>query len=70
MTKDWESLRVTRNRLLRDTDWCDLVNHKLSIQQKTEIDAYRQALRDLPANTVDPVESKFPTIPNFLENSD
>ena len=65
---EWESgsndrafakLRQKRNELLHATDWW--ASSDLEITQD-QID-YRQALRDLPANTPDPGNSIWPTAP-------
>ena len=53
------SLRRQRNQLLTETDYLALVDSTLT----DEMQAYRQALRDLPANTVDPANPVFPTKP-------
>ena len=55
----WEVLRAERNRLLSETDYLALSDHVLS----AEMTAYRQALRDLPANTTDPANPVWPTKP-------
>jgi len=65
---EWESgsndrafakLRQKRNELLHATDWW--ASSDLEITQD-QID-YRQALRDLPANTPDPGNPIWPTAP-------
>ena len=53
------SLRSKRNQLLAETDHLALSDHVLS----AEMTAYRQALRDLPANTVDPANPVWPVKP-------
>ena len=55
----WNELRTKRNQLLAETDHLALSDHVLS----AEMTAYRQALRDLPANTADPANPVFPTKP-------
>jgi len=55
----WEKLRSKRNQLLAETDHFALSDHVLS----AEMTAYRQALRDLPANTVDPANPVWPVKP-------
>ena len=52
-------LREQRNQLLADTDWMGNSDVTMSADWKT----YRQALRDLPANTKDPANPIFPTKP-------
>ena len=56
---DWVNLRNRRNLRLRNTDEWALSDRTMSDQQKT----YRQALRDLPANTSDPTDITWPTKP-------
>ena len=54
-----ENLRSKRNQLLTETDYLALADSTLT----DEIRSYRQALRDLPANTVDPANPVWPTKP-------
>ncbi len=54
------NLRSTRNNLLAETDYLALADHTLTDAMKT----YRQALRDLPANTADPHNVTYPTKPS------
>ena len=58
-----EQLRLRRNQLLTESDWI-ITMHK---EKGTNIPAawknYRQALRDLPANTEDPANPVWPTKP-------
>ena len=56
----WEELRTKRNQLLAETDYLALVDATLSTDMRT----YRQALRDLPANTSDPANPVWPTKPS------
>ena len=59
-TEALANLRSTRNLLLAETDYLALADHTLTDAMKT----YRQALRDLPANTADPQKVTYPTKPN------
>jgi len=58
-----EAIRMKRNQLLAETDWV-ITMHK---EKDTNIPAawktYRQALRDLPANTEDPANPVWPIKP-------
>ncbi len=54
-----KDLRSTRDQLLSETDYLALSDQTLS----TEMTAYRQALRDLPANTTDPANPTWPVKP-------
>ena len=56
----WLFLRNKRNALLQETDIYALSDVTMSDEMKT----YRQALRDLPANTSDPANPTFPTKPS------
>ena len=63
-----EQLRAKRNQLLTETDWVTLKaiddsNDGLGIQLPQVWMDYRQALRDLPANTVDPANPVWPVKP-------
>ena len=59
----WEKLRTERNSILKDTDWSQLSDAPLTSSQKTTWATYRQALRDLPANTEDPKNVTWPSQP-------
>ena len=54
-----DNLRNQRNRLLTETDYLALSDQTLT----AEMAAYRQALRDLPANTTDPANPVWPIKP-------
>jgi len=54
-------LRAKRNQLLTETDYLGLPDLG---GFSAEMTAYRQALRDLPANTVDPANPVWPTKPS------
>ena len=54
------ALRAKRNQLLAETDYLALSDVTLS----TEMAEYRQALRDLPANTSDPANPTWPVKPS------
>ena len=65
---EMERLRTKRNQLLAETDWVtlkalDLSNDGLGIQLEQVWVQYRQALRDLPANTTDPANPVWPIKP-------
>jgi len=52
-------LRRERNARLAETDYLALSDSTLTDEMRT----YRQALRDLPANTADPANPVWPTKP-------
>lgn len=53
-----------RNALLAASDWTQAADSPLSDAKKAEWATYRQALRDLPANTSDPANPTWPTPPS------
>ena len=55
----WVYFRSNRDKRLRETDVWALSDRTMSAEQT----AYRQALRDLPANTTDPSNPVWPTKP-------
>jgi hypothetical protein len=55
----WKSLRTERNKLLVETDYFANTDVTMPDAMRT----YRQALRDLPANTTDPANPVWPTKP-------
>lgn len=57
----WEDLRNKRNRLLAETDFYGLPD----VTMPEEIRVYRQQLRDLPANTEDPLSVVWPAKPTL-----
>jgi len=54
----WNELREKRDELLAKTDYAALKDTELSDAMKK----YRQALRDLPANTSDPTNPSWPEL--------
>lgn len=58
----FENLREERDRLLAKSDWTQ--NRDVILSNDAKWVAYRQALRDLPANTQDPTNPVWPTKPS------
>ena len=56
----WRALRKKRDALLSETDYCVLPDGP---ENTDAMKAYRQALRDLPANTSDPADFDWPAKP-------
>ena len=52
-------LRVHRNRLMANSDWTQGADSPLSTSKKNEWVIYRQALRDLPANSSPTLDGPF-----------
>ena len=60
LAQAWVDLRTKRNELLADTDFFANTDVTMPDAMRT----YRQALRDLPANTSDPANPTWPTKPS------
>ena len=61
----WKELRKERNKRIAQTDYLAIPDypHPTEEVKQAWLD-YRQALRDLPANTTDPENPIWPTPPN------
>lgn len=60
----WRQLRQERNRRLGECDWMFVVrDYCTSYEKEMRWREYRQRLRDLPANTVDPRNPVWPEMP-------
>ena len=57
-------LRLQRDDLLNQSDWTQVPDSPLTTDKQNEWKTYRQALRDLPANTSDPANPTWPTQPS------
>ena len=57
---DWIDFRKTRTEKLQETDYLGASDMTMT----DEMRAYRQALRDLPENTIDPANPVWPTKPS------
>jgi len=55
----FDGIREERDKRLTETDWWASSDRTMTAEQI----AYRQALRDLPANTADPANPVWPTKP-------
>tara|TARA_R100000406_G_scaffold88386_1_gene73689 strand:- start:592 stop:798 length:207 start_codon:yes stop_codon:yes gene_type:complete len=61
---DEDLFRFERNYRLQMSDWAVLPDSPLSDEKIAEYKIYRQALRDLPANTSDFTNPTYPIEPN------
>ena len=59
----WDKMRAERNAKLTACDWTQMPDAPLTDLQKEEWATYRQALRDLPANTDYPQTPVWPAKP-------
>lgn len=62
LDEHFEDLRGERNQRLANSDWTQLSDVSVDVD---EWRLYRQALRDLPANTVDPENPIWPSAPEL-----
>ena len=62
-SEEWAALRAERDRLLAETDWVVVKAQEAGEAVPAAWATYRQALRDLPANTSDPANPAWPTKP-------
>lgn len=60
----WQALRAKRDDLLMRCDYTQLADAPGSPEDKAAWATYRQALRDLPANTADPSAPSWPVKPS------
>lgn len=61
--KEMSPIRDMRNEALKDSDWTQMNDAPLDDAAKAAWRTYRQALRDLPANTTNPAEPDWPEMP-------
>jgi|TARA_Y100001949_G_scaffold45230_1_gene37411 hypothetical protein len=62
-TPPMSDVRSLRDSYLKGSDWTDLNNAPLTAEKVAEWQTYRQAMRDLPANTPDTNNPPWPTPP-------
>ena len=62
LARSWGRLRTERDTLLVSSDWTQQADSPLDDGAKTSWTTYRQELRDLPANTVDPAAPVWPIL--------
>jgi hypothetical protein len=70
-SKTWETqtslqiqnVKSRRNYLLTQSDWTQITNNPLTAEKQQQWAIYRQALRDVPAQSGYPYSVTWPTIP-------
>jgi hypothetical protein len=63
----WFQILAQRNDLLKETDWTQLPDIELTIEQVNEAKIYRQKLRDITKDFTNPDDVVFPTKPIFIK---
>ena len=58
-------VRAKRNELLAATDWTQLADSQLDEESQAAMQAYRQALRDIPQQEGFPLSVEWPEEPNL-----
>ena len=64
---EWSSIRVRRDRLLRETDHSQVQDSPLNDAQRAQAAAYRKLLRNVPQDVGDPFAVEWPEKPDFLK---
>jgi hypothetical protein len=59
----WADVRARRDQRLADCDWIVTKSAEAGVAVPAAWQAYRQALRDVPANNTDPTNITWPTLP-------
>lgn len=64
---EWSSIRVRRDRLLRETDHSQVQDSPLNDAQRAQAAAYRKLLRNVPQDVGDPFAVEWPEKPDFIK---
>jgi len=59
----WSKVREQRNQLLKDSDWTQISDYDLGLENKEQWASYRQELRDLPVAQSNPFNISYPVPP-------
>jgi hypothetical protein len=65
----WRLITQYRNELLSRCDWTQLPDAVLTLDEKILWQDYRQLLRDIPQDYLNPDDVVFPTSPNEVTNA-
>jgi hypothetical protein len=65
----WKELREERNKRIAETDALLSVDYPHALESRKALEVYRQALRDLPANTENPTAPVWPAKPELSTTS-
>lgn len=64
---EWAAVRSRRNQLLRATDYTQTDDSPLSADARQAVAIYRQVLRDIPQDGLDPFSVVWPELPDVLK---
>jgi hypothetical protein len=59
----WDIIRLERDRLLKESDYTQISDYDLGIENREEWRVYRQILRDLPETQTNPFDISWPLMP-------
>jgi hypothetical protein len=59
----WDKVRIRRNKFLTVCDWTQLPDSPLTLEKKAEWTTYRQQLRDITLQQVEPEQVIWPISP-------
>ena len=60
--EQWNKVREQRNQLLKDSDWTQIGDYDLGLENKEQWAIYRQELRDLPNFQSNPFDIQWPIL--------
>ncbi|PKG57746.1 tail fiber assembly protein [Shewanella sp. GutDb-MelDb] len=63
INRQWLEIKSVRNRLLKESDYTQMLDSPLSTESQENLAQYRQALRDLPQLTDNPNDIVWPIKP-------
>ena len=62
----WSLVRTKRDRLIAETDYAIMPDYPINDDQRADVTAYRQALRDIPETFESPDKVEWPEKPEAL----
>jgi hypothetical protein len=63
LEEQWNNVRGQRNQLLKESDWTQISDYNLDLENKEEWATYRQELRDLPEVQTNPFDIVWTMMP-------
>ncbi|TOP74089.1 tail fiber assembly protein [Vibrio parahaemolyticus] len=63
--ESWVRVRNHRDILMKETDWTQTADVPLSVEKKAEFATYRQVLRDIPQQDIEPDNIVWPEKPTI-----
>lgn len=63
--ESWGRVRNHRDILMKETDWTQTADVPLSVEKQSEFVTYRQVLRDIPQQDIEPDNITWPEKPTI-----